>query len=278
MCRYTIIPEPLTDAALPRNFTELSLANQAAIDRLKSKIAQESYIDEFVNEFEEPIDTITTIDEPFKRALFANWIRNTSDFSRFKAKYKGVLVSDALQQQSTLLAERAAAVLTSPTILDSPQTNGAKTASAATAVTGATTSSDPAIALTANETVGGVVSVVSHNGTYIKILVPEALRQALFAYWEEKPGILSLLWPFAIDMDIPVTMTNANGKKLVIRPPPPPKDGKSHGHFKYTPNGMSALFFQFNVFGFHKTFLRHIGSELSHFMDTLTHIIIFIVA
>lgn len=236
VCRYTIIPEPITDEALPRNFTDLSLTNQTAIDNLKRKIAREEYIEEFLSELEEPVDAITTIDEAFKRALFANWIRNTSEFPLFKARYKGILESDTLSQQSNLLAERAAAALTSPTLLES-QTNGAKT------ITPATTSTDPAVALTANETIGGALSEVHYNGTFIKIIVPEALRNALFTYWEEKPNVLSLLLSYANDMDIPLTMTSANGKKLVIRPPPPPKDGKSHGHFKYTPHGMCFCFY-----------------------------------
>lgn len=244
VCRYTVIPEPLTDFALPRNFTELSLNDQTDIDRLKAKLARESYVDDFLTEFEEPIDEIITIDEPFKRALFANWLRNSPNFAQLKTRYKGVLESDMLKQQSSLLAERAAAALTAPTLVNTAQTTDAKSVSI-TSFAGASidpvvagASTDPVTAQAANETVGGVVSVVPYNNTFIKILVPEALRQALFAYWEDKAGILSLLWPFAIDMDIPVTMTNANGKKLIIRPPPPPKDGKSHGHFKYTSNGM----------------------------------------
>lgn len=242
VCRYTIIPEPLSHEALPRNFTDLSFTNQTDIDKLKRKIAHEPYIEDFLNELEEPIDSITIVDEAFKKALFANWIRNADDFHRFKAKYKGILESDSLAQQSSLLAERAVAALTAPTLVD-PQTNGANkiqtpaASSAAASSAPSASSTDPAIILTANETIGGALSEVLYNGTYIKITVPEALRHALFTYWEEKPAILPLLWSFAKDMDISVAMISANGKKLVIRPPPPPKDGKSHGHFKYTPNG-----------------------------------------
>lgn len=236
----------MTHEALPRNFTDLSFTNQIQIDNLKRQIAVEPYIDEFLNELEEPIDSYTAIDETFKRALFANWIRNASDFHRFKAKYKGILESDSLAQQSSLLAERAAAALTAPTLVDpQPQTNGAsrmltpvaESSAAELSTRGSTSSTDPAVVLTANETIGGALSEVLYNGTYIKITVPEALRHALFTYWEEKQAILPLLWSFAKDMDISVAMVSANGKKLVIRPPPPPKDGKSHGHFKYTPNG-----------------------------------------
>lgn len=221
-----MLPVPLNETALPRNFTDLALTKKSAITDLKRKIGHEEYIEEFLSELEDPVDSLTTIDETFKRAMFANWIRNTSEFPRFKARYKGILEAESFSQQSSLLAEQAAVALTRSTLLEA-QTNGAKN----------TTTSDSSIALTVNETLAGVLTEVSHNGSIIKILLPEALRNALFINWEEKPNVPSLLLPFALDMDISLKMTGANGKLLEIRPPPPPKSGKARGGFIYIPYG-----------------------------------------
>lgn len=258
VCRYTIQPEPINQEAVPRNFTELSipLANLTEIKRMKVEIAKEEYIDEFFSELSD-FEELKAVDEAFKSALFANWILNTADFPKFKARYKGLLEADSLSEQVNILEEKAEVALTAPTLHES-QTLGAKTVVLPNAtVSTATLSASDTTNTTINDTVSGAFSEVSYNGSFIKVIVPEQLRNALFAYWEDKPKVLSVLLAFANDMDISCTMTNALGKKLVIRPPPPPKDGRSHVHYRYIPHGMYTHIqhYEHNVYSYYLNIL-----------------------
>lgn len=92
---------------------------------------------------------------------------------------------------------------------------------------------DPTDVNSINDTIGGALSTIQVNGSYINVIVPEVLRKALFVDWEDQPNVLLLLFAFARDMEIPAYIFTPNGTRYIIQPPPPPKRGRVANGYEY---------------------------------------------
>lgn len=212
ICRYSLVPTVLANSTAARNFTTLSLTNLTQVNALKQRESTAQYVRDAAElEFEQPI---TEIDNNFRRAIFAHWVRNNQErFVQLKSAFKN---SEALelahQQQQQLNA-----------------TTGGKTQPSA----GHNQMLDPTDVVAIRATIGGALSTIHVNNSYINVIVPEGLRKALFVDWEEQPNVLLLLFGFARDMEIPIYMINSNGTRYIIQPPPPPKRGKVGNGYEY---------------------------------------------
>lgn len=215
ICRYSLVPTALATSSAARNFTTLALTNATQIANLKKTESTAPYILDALNDIELP-DPITDLDNNFRKVLFARWLRNESaEFGKLKVTYKQLV---AVQQQQHLQQQR----------LHQHQSKGQLIL-------------DPTNVAAINESIGGALSTVEVNGTYINVIVPEGLRNALFADWEEKTNVLWLLGAFARDMDIPNSITNSNGTRFIIQPPPPPKRGRVGNGYEYKTFGRLNL-------------------------------------
>ena len=205
MCRYALIPTLLANSTfVTRNFTTIALTNSSQINSLKNQTAQEEYIGDFLNAVNDLPDPVTEIDNTFRQALYAQWITNSSHFSRLKNIYK--TISDAEQLQNGSNDVKYILI-------------------------------DPTNATEIKRNLGAAIATVSINGTDHNYIVPAGLKSALFDNWEEKPNVLYLLWAFARDMNISIESSISGSYKAVLQPPKPPRKGMIHGGYEYKPFG-----------------------------------------
>jgi hypothetical protein len=199
-CRYSLTPHILPNSTAARNFTTLAYTNPNKIFNLKSELAKQPYIDEFLAEKIDldDVDEVNEVDNNFLQHLFGYWVREqTTQFTKFKNVYKKLTPQIKTPARKKL-------VMINPTNI--------------TAV---------------NETIGGALSTVVINNTNIHVIVPYNLRQALFDDWEERDKVVYLLWQYSKDMDIVFSMENMDGHKYIIMPPKPPKKGKIGSGYEY---------------------------------------------
>ncbi|XP_059612967.1 uncharacterized protein LOC132259376 isoform X2 [Phlebotomus argentipes] len=204
ICRYGLVPFVLANSTAARNFTTLAYVNATQINQLKKTIAREEYVEEMLAE--ELPDPIAEIDDNLRRHLFGQWVRgNKIGFDVLKTTFK-TLEFNGTEDGQTAGRGRSGMVMLNPTNVSA-----------------------------LNETIGGALSTVQVNETYVNVIVPERLRNALFDGWEDKSKVIHLLWSFARDMEIPLGIISPNGTKLIIRPPLPPKKGRTDNGYEYIP-------------------------------------------
>lgn len=221
ICRYSLVPTVLANSSAARNFTTLSLNNVTSVNALKKTESKESYILDAINDIELP-DPTEEITDDYRKLLFAQWVQgNTIEFEKLRNSF---ITLDAIQMQQQQHHQHQVSVATSKALIRNPQLM-----------------LDPTNVAAINETIGAALSTIHINGSYINVIIPEGLRHALFADWEEKPNVLLLLWAFARDMNISIAMTNSNGTRYIIQPPPPPKKGKVANGYEYKHFGMFRL-------------------------------------
>lgn len=219
LCRYSLVPTVLANSTqLARNFTTLSTINLTAAHQLRQREATADYVLEAASlDLPAPI---ADIDNTVKRALFAHWVRNPegAEFRRLRAAYREVSAREA-----------AAAAL-----LAAQQQIGATTSRATAVRHQQQQMLDPTDVQAIGETLGAAMSPVPVNGTMINVIVPLALRRALFDEWERQPRVLLLLFAFARDMELPVWMVSETGTvRYIIQPPMPPKRGRVANGYEY---------------------------------------------
>lgn len=204
----------LANSTAARNFTTLALTNVNQITTLKHRESAAQYVREAAElDFEQPI---TEIDNNFRRAIFAHWVRNDLEqFSQLKSAYKQSLALELAQQQQ---------LLSNATNSGGGKVNRSFSNNQML---------DPTDVVAIRATIGAALTTVHVNNSYINVIVPEGLRKALFVDWEEQPNVLLLLFGFARDMEIPIYMINSNGTRYIIQPPPPPKRGKVGNGYEY---------------------------------------------
>lgn len=193
----------------------LVLTNKSRIETIKQEIGSEPYIEEFQRKFNgSSVEKITKIDNQFKESLFAEWIRNTSNFPKLKAKYKELRPNDTN------------AVL-------KPSSSKTKTSEFKII---------PYNMTTIEETLhGSQYTIVKRNRT-ADLLMPDNLRRALFNEWELRPNIILVLGEFAKSLEMSATLTTANGSRIILQPPVPPnKKQLSNGEFNYKKYGKNAF-------------------------------------
>lgn len=251
VCRYALVPVALSSTALPRTFAELALTNRSELDSLRSQIAEEPYIKDYLNAIQEPFESIIVADDSFKRALFANWIRNTTDFPRLKMQFKGSRPDAKTQMFGARAITLSTATAAGAPTLDSPLESlglggssggngggGSDNGVGGSGNGNSDSSSTLEQTINSNTTIAATIATVTlQNSTALKIVVPEALRRVLYDGWEQQPNIVPLMALYANAMDISTAMTDVNGRKLVIRPPTPTQDGKQRDDYKYVPWG-----------------------------------------
>lgn len=208
MCRYAFTPLILANSTLPQILTNLIITNATEIERLKKDIATEAYIDDY-RILNIPIANVTAIDNRFKQALFANWIRGTAEFVKIKAKYK------ALANTSNATAFASKSKKNQFYEIDSQNFTQIYDKFGVNPIT---------VHVTANERA--------------MVLVPRNLQLALFNEWPQKTRIVYLLGKFARDMDLTTNIVMANGTQLVLRPPNPPAKGHHNADYRYEKYGM----------------------------------------
>jgi hypothetical protein len=177
----------------------LAYTNPNRIFNLKTELAKQAYVDEFLAHNID-VDEVTEVDNIFLQQLFGHWIRDQKQFATFKQTFK------KFHPQNRTLQKRPSLVMLNPMNISA-----------------------------VNETIGGALSTVMINNTNIHVIVPYALRQALFDDWEERDRVVYLLWQFSKDMDIVFSMQNLDGHKYIIMPPKPPKKGKIGSGYEYLP-------------------------------------------
>ena len=213
ICRNSLVPLILAQSSAARNFTTLSLNNLTLISQLKSQESKTAYFQTAIENFDlnEPINEI---DDNFRRALFAHWLKNDSHFSDLKSQFHKLVAKNQVQEEvAQTRHEVVSATGNSNLMLLNPMNVSA-----------------------VKETIGAALSTIFVNGTYVNVIVPEALRNALFNDWEEKSSVLQLMWAFAKDMEVSIAMTNSNGTtRYIIQPPPPPRRGKTANGYEYKP-------------------------------------------
>lgn len=212
LCRYALTPILLTNSTLPQLISRLAETNNSELDRLRKDIADDKYIDAYLHELNGPIASIATIDNHFKRALFAHWAHDTTDFPTLRAKYKTLAPAIA----NTTLAAAAK--------------QGSKIKSTHYVIT-----NDLALI---REAFGvSPISVRLNASVRANVLVPRHLQLALFDEWPNKPNVVRVIGRFAKDMDLPMIVTNANGTRLAIQYPDPPATGNRNGAYRYDKYG-----------------------------------------
>lgn len=195
--------------------TNLIITNATEIERLKKDIATEAYIDEYYRILNVPnVGNVTAIDNPFKQALFAHWIRGTADFAKFKAKYKAL----ANASNATTAAAAAKSKKTVHVVISSGNLTEIRDKFGLNPIT---------VQLNASERA--------------TVLVPRNLQLALFNEWPEKNRVVYLLGKFAKDLDLTTNIVQ-NGAQLVLRPPNPPAEGHQNGGYRYEKYGMKETF------------------------------------
>uniref|UniRef100_A0A1B0GPV7 Uncharacterized protein n=1 Tax=Phlebotomus papatasi TaxID=29031 RepID=A0A1B0GPV7_PHLPP len=203
ICRYGLVPFVLANSTAARNFTTLAFVNATQVNQLKKTIAQTDFVEQMLSE--ELPDPITEIDDNLRRHLFAQWVSNEKqNFNILKTIFK-TLEFNGTEDGHPVSKTRAMMML------------------------------NPTNVSALKETIGGALSPVQVNGSYVNVIVPERLRNALYDGWEDTPKVIHLLWSFAKDMEIPIGMISPNGTKLIIRPPLPPKKGKIDNGYEYIP-------------------------------------------
>lgn len=209
LCRYALSPILLTNSTLPQLLTKLTATDVNEIGRLKKDIATESYIDEW-RHLNVPIANVTSIDNRFKQALFANWIRESSNFTSIKTRYK---------------------TLANPTNASNAAGGGKPKK-----ITHYVISNHN---LTLIQQLFGLTPInVQVNATRrASVIVPRSIQLALFDEWPEKERVVLLLGEFAKDMDLSTTVAMPNGTQLVLRPTDPPAKGHRNSDYNYIKYG-----------------------------------------
>lgn len=210
LCRYALTPVLLGNATLPVLLETLVLTNKSRIQTIREEIGAEPYISEFQRNLNGSIEKITKIDNQFKESLFAEWIRNSTNFPKLKAKYKELRPNDT-------------------NAVPKPSTSKTKTSEFKTI---------PYNMTDIEETLhGSQYTIVKRNRT-ADLLMPDNLQRALFDGWEQRPNIILVLGEFAKSLDMSATLTTANGSRIILQPPVPPnKKILSNGEFSYKKYG-----------------------------------------
>lgn len=246
LCRYALAPILLTNSTLPQLLTKLIVTDGNEINRLKNDIATQPYIKEWRN-LSVPIKNVTSIDNRFKQALFANWILDpkSQDFTTIKTKYKS---------------------LTNPSNTSNIAGGGGGKHKK---VTYFVISSHN---LTMVKDLFGLtpINVQVNETRRATVFVPKNIQLALFDEWPQKERVVSLLGQFAKDMELPTIIKSANGSQLVLRPPDPPSSkGQTNPDYHYTKYGMQSML----SLGFKKSFLVFENNSKQTVWLHLNHII-----
>lgn len=179
---------------------------------MQKDIADEDYIDGYIRELTGPIGHVQTNDNHFRHALFAHWIRNTSDFPKLKAKYKTLV--PALPNTTVAAATK----------------QNSKIKSTHYVIT-----NDVALI---REMFGVTPFAVRlSGGQRANVIVPKHLQAALFDEWTQKANVVRVLGRFAREMELPLIVANANGTRLAIRYPDPPAIGNRNDDYRYQKYG-----------------------------------------
>lgn len=210
-------PILLLNSTIPQLLTNLIITNATEFERLKKDIATEAYIDEY-QLLNVSIADVSAIDNRFRQALFANWIRGTADFVKIKAKYKALAnasnaTGTAAGGSSTRSKKNNLYVIPSENLA---QIN---------------------LAFGLNP-----ITVQLNGSEHATVLVPRSLESALFNEWPQKQRVVYLLGKFAKDMDLTTDIVMGNGSKLVLQPPNPPTKGHQNAGYRYEKYGMTEKF------------------------------------
>lgn len=226
ICRYGLTPYLLANSSAARNFTTLTYTNPKQADDLKKVLLEEK--DSFINDFYQKdfdVENVTEINDPFLRQMFAVWIKNSTDeFKVLKNTYKSKVTER--QDASVKIVKAPPTVLLNPTNVTAVKVS-----------------------------IGAALTNITYNNHPMNIIVPMELQAALFNKWEERQRVIYLLWFYARDLDISISLENVNGTKYVIRPPMPPKKGRIANGYQYTP------FSKYNE----NNFPRHVSNLMPSF-------------
>lgn len=210
VCRYALTPI-LLNSSLPQLLTKVIATNATEIARLKKDIKSEPYIDEWIHS-NILFSNLTSIDNRFKQALFANWIRETNDFHYFKLKYRALAFPPNTSQSS----------FASKTKKITPHVMHVYDLQPGQDIFGHT-----AIKVRVNSTVQA----------NLFIFVPKTLQFALFDEWSQKHNVVYLLGEFAKALDLSPNVMLPNGSQLALQPPEPPSKGHHNADYRYVKYG-----------------------------------------
>lgn len=201
---------------------KLIVTNATEIARLKKDIATESYITDW-HQLNVPIANVTGIDNRFKQALFANWVRDTADFPKIKAKYKSLAhPSNATHGGPAKPKKTVQYVIANHNLTLIREQFGVSP-----------------------------INVQVNESYRAAVIVPRSLQLALFDEWPQKSQVIHLLGKFAKDMDLSVDIVMPNGTRLVLRPSNPPPKKQLDPDYRYINYGMQFINrFYFSFFFF----------------------------
>ncbi|CRK86823.1 CLUMA_CG000652, isoform A [Clunio marinus] len=188
-CRYAVVPQPVSTSVV-RNFTTLSISSLDDLEEAKEKVKQEDYFKDFLKVDSPDIMSIESIDENFRKYLFAQWILNKDDkpeFAKLRNKLHSFMEKPHIKHKQML----------DPTNYDQVK-----------------------------HTLNELITEVEVNKTHsLHVVVPNDLRFALFDDWEGKGlDLVHLLSNYAKSLRIDPSIY-LKDTKFVFQPPPPIKKG-----------------------------------------------------
>lgn len=147
-CRYALVPQPISSSVV-RNLTKLAVPLED-LPKHKAHFQSEESVKNFYKIVLPNLETIESIDESFRQHLFAQWIFNNENkrFAELRSKLNSFIEKPQFTRKEIL---------------------------------------DPSDYERVNESIGAMITQVEVNKTHeISVVVPQALRFALFEGWNEK--------------------------------------------------------------------------------------------
>lgn len=194
------------------------------LQRLKSELANEAFIKEYLKINLETIQSKEEISDDFLKMMFARWVSNDPKFLPVKMAYKDVLKASGWDA----LPDHTHVVVINPTNL--------------TAVM---------------EVIGDRVYSVNMGGKTMKIILSKQVKYVMWDKWNEKGQIVPLLFAYgnknedifestltilsiaAKELGLQAYSYRKDGTLYIIRAPAPPKKGKYANGYEYVPFGES---------------------------------------
>ncbi|XP_073844894.1 uncharacterized protein isoform X2 [Musca autumnalis] len=206
-CRNTVIPSPLKDADVVRNFTSFAIQNPTVLREAQRNCSRLDFIKEFSKvEVQFPLTNFT---EEARQRMFAHWVlddRHT--FTKFKDEFYRLVLSTK-EARDELIAIDA-----KPRIIDPVDVKG----------------------IISKDIFGKALQTVVVNGTNYYFVIPETAQMAMFKGWNERAYVPRLFWPYAKELNLPAYVLDEDRVILQLVPPKPTKHAKQSKYYKYETN------------------------------------------
>ncbi|XP_005174782.1 uncharacterized protein LOC101890226 [Musca domestica] len=206
-CRNTVIPSPLKDADVVRNFTSFAIQNPTTLREAQRNCSRLDFIKDFSkSEVHMPLENFT---EEARQRMFAHWVLDDrASFNKFKDEFYRLVLSTK-EARDELIAIDA-----KPRIIDPVDVKG----------------------IISKNIFGKALQTVVVNSTNYYFVIPETAQMAMFKGWNERAYVPRLFWPYAKELGLPAYVLDEERVILQLVPPKPPKNNKPTKYYKYEAN------------------------------------------